>query len=101
MKPHRHTLGGPEHLGRLGAWSHTDEKPLGARPGMSDRLVAPVVLHLPVNALRRVSQGKLPQRDEVPLAKEALPSPLGLFGQIDLSLLKPLEELVRREIHKL
>ena len=44
---------------------------------------------------------QLPERDEIALAEEAAHRLPGLLGEVDLPLLEPPDEVVRREIHQL
>ena len=58
-------------------------------------------LHVGVDALGRLAQRELAQRDQVALPEEVLDGALGLRGQVDLALAQALEQLVGRQIDEL
>ena len=61
-------------------------------------LVAAVLQHLIVDAVGGSPQRQFAQRNQVTLAKEVANRPFRLLRQVDLALLEPLQEFVRRQI---
>ena len=80
------------------AGTDAGEDGLTGLPHGRDRLIPPVLQHLPVDAVGGAPQGQLAQCDQIALAKKVLDRPLGLVPQIDLSLFQTLQQLVRRQI---
>ena len=83
------------------ARADADQQPLVGGPGLGDRVVLAIVLHLRVDAVGGAAQRQLAQRDQVALAKEVLHRALGLLRQIDLALLQPLEQVIGRQVDQL
>ncbi len=71
VQPGGHPAGGPNDPGRQGARADADEDALGHRPDSRHGVVAPIDLHLGVDACRGRPQRELPERDQVALAEEA------------------------------
>ena len=85
--------GAHEAIGKR-VMADADQDALVGRPGLGDGVVAPVALHLRVDAVGGAAQRQLAQRDQVALAKEALDRPFGLLRDVDLAFLEALEQVV-------
>jgi len=63
--------------------------------------IAPIALHLRVDAVGSAPQRQLAQRDQVAFVEEVLYRALGLLRQIHLALLEPLQQVIRRQVDQL
>ena len=88
----------PHNSLRLGVGADADEQALGRRPWPFDGVLAQKTHHLIVDPLGRAPQRKLSQCSQIAWLQEVLFRPFGIFRQIDLSLLEPLDEFVRSDV---
>jgi hypothetical protein len=101
VEPLRHALGPADEAQRVRARAHADEHTLPRGPDGLDPLVAAVDAHLRVDAVRRLPEGELAQRDEIALPEEVAERLLGLLGDVDLALAQSLQEVVGGEVDQL
>ena len=97
----RHPPGGAHDARGEGTRADAHQDPLRDRPDARHGVLAPVPLHLGVDALRRRPQRELPQRDEIALPEEAAHGLAGLLGDVDLPVTESPDQIVGREIHQL
>ena len=77
------------------------QQPLARGPGAGEAVRAHVLDHLVVDALGRAAQRQLAQGGEVAVAEIVVERPAGGLGHVDLALVQPLAQLVRREVDQL
>ena len=94
-------LGGPHKFGRAMLFAHGDDDPLARRPVPGQRMGAQIVEHLRIDCLGRPPEGKLAQRGQVRFGKVVAERPRRFRRDIDLALLQPFDELVRRNVDHL
>ncbi len=83
-----------------GLGESADQQPLGRRPRPVNPVGGLPDAHVRVDALGRLAEGQLAQRDEVPLAEEVLGGALCLRGEVDLPFAEALEQIVGRDVHE-
>ena len=74
------------------------EQALGGRPRAFDRLLAQIVDHLVVDAVRGAAQRQFAQRGQIAGSEETLGRPPGRLRHIHLAFVQALNELVGRQI---
>ncbi len=85
--------------GGTGADAH--QQPFTRRPGPGNGAGLHVGEHLLVDAPGGAPQGHLPQGGEIPLAEETLHRHSRRIGDVDLAVVQPLDQLVRRKVDQL
>ena len=101
----------PRHIEARGHAGGAADDPVGALagsdagqqriPGLPYRrhgLVAPVLEHLVIDAIRGAAQGEFAQGDQIALAEKVLDGAFGLVRKIDLAFLQALQQLVGWQI---
>ena len=101
MQPVGEPLGVANESGAAPVFADADQNALARGPGPGDGVRLHLAEQLLVHALGRPPQRELAQSDEVGRRKEMLERALGLFGDVDLALFQPLNEIAGREIDKL
>ena len=78
--------------------SDAGQQRLAVGPHRLHRALAPVGLHLVVDAIGGAAQRQLAQREQVALAEEVRHRPLGLLRQVDLAGTQARQQLVGRQV---
>ena len=93
--------GVPDEPHRIGALADQDEDAFSRGPRRDARLSGPKFLKLPADLLRGEAQRQLAQGAQVPRTEKPRPGALRLLAQVDLALLEPLQQLLKRKVHQL
>ena len=91
-------LGRPHEAGGADVLADADQNPLAGRPGARDRIGLHMRQKLLIDAVGGPAQRKFTQGREVARREIMRERALGLAGNIDLAVLEPLDEIVRRQI---
>ncbi len=88
---------------RLAAGAAVDvhQHAVAGAPRAADGVAAHVVDHLVVHPLRRAPQRQFAQRRQVARLEVVLDRPLRLLRQVDLAVVQPLDQVLRREVDQL
>ena len=98
VQPVRQPPRGAHQARRARVLADADQDALAGGPGSGDRIGLHVGEQLLVDPLRGAPQRQLAQRGQIARREIMLQRALGLFGDVDLALLKPLDQVVRREV---
>ncbi len=98
VQPVRQPLGVAHEPRRPRILADADQNTLARRPGAGDGVGLHVRQQLFVDALGGPPQRQLAQRGQIARREIMLERPLGLFGDVDLALFQPLNQIVRREV---
>ncbi len=98
MQPVRQPLGVAHEAGRARILAEAHQDALARGPRTLDRVGLHVGEQLLVDALGGAAQRQLAQRGQVSRREIMLQRTLGLPGNVDLALLQPLDQVVRREV---
>ena len=101
MQPVRQALGVAHETSGAVVFADADQHALARRPGPRDRARLHLREQLLVDPLGGAAQSKLAQRRQIGGREEVLQRALGLLGNVNLSFLEALDQVVRREIHEL
>ena len=95
------TLGIADQPCRARILADADQDALAGRPRPRDRIRLHVGQQLLVDPLGGAPERELAQGGQIAGRKIMLQRPLGLFGDVDLALFEPLDQIVRRQIDQL
>ena len=95
VQPVGKPLGVANESGAAPVFADADQNALARGPGPGDGVRLHLAEQLLVHALGRPPQRELTQSDEVGRRKEMLERALGLFGDVNLALFQPLNEIAR------
>ena len=98
VQPIRQPLGIAHEPGRARILAEANQDALARGPGAGDGIGLHMRQQLLVDALGGAPQGELAQRGQISRRKIMFERALGLFGDIDLALLEPGNQVVRRQI---
>ncbi len=101
MNPVRQPLGVAHQPGRTRILADADQDALARRPGTRDGIGLHVGEQLLVDPLRGAPQRQLAQRGQIARREIMLQRAFGLFGNVDLALLQPLDQVIGREVDQL
>ena len=101
VQPVRQPLGVAHQPGRARVLADADQDALAGGPGTGDGVGLHVGEQLLVDALGGAAQRQFAQRGQIARREIMLQRALGLFGDIDLALLQPLDQVVGREVDQL
>ena len=98
MQPVRQPPRGAHQARRARVLADADQDALAGGPGPCDRIGLHVGEQLLVDPLGGAPQRQFAQRGQIARREIMLQRALGLFGNVDLAFLQPLDQVVRREI---
>ena len=94
----RHALGVADHVDTARIAADAGQHTFAGRPGPRDRVGLHIADHLLVDPLRRAAQCEFAQRGQVARREVVADGALGLVRHIDLAVLQPLDQIVRRQV---
>ena len=101
VQPVRQPLGVAHQPGCARVFADANQDALARRPGAGDGVGLHVGEQLLVDPLGGAPQRQLAQRGQIARREIMLQRAFGLFGDVDLALLQPLDQVVRREVDQL